>query len=253
MTDIPEAFDLQAYAVDVPEECVAQYPAGVREESRLMVLDRRTGRCSMATFRDIGRHLPPESLLVANNTRVVPARLQGRKEDSGGAVEFLLLTPLPVIRSVSKERNGQAEVEGLLKSSRATRPGQRIVFGESLVLTVSELLRYGRVRGSLTWRGELEDRLEEHGHVPLPPYIRRSDEGGDRDRYQTVYADRKKSGSVAAPTAGLHFSPELIRRAREAGSRVDGNKSLRGVWDLQPGQVQGRQAAPHAPGVLRGW
>ncbi len=217
MKDIPDAFDLQSYAVDVPEEYVAQYPAGVREESRLMVLDRDTGRCTLTTFRNIGAYLPPKSLLVANNTRVLPARLQGRKEDSGGAAEFLLLTPLPVIRSLSRENKGQAEVEGLLKSSRATRPGQRIVFGKSLVLTVSERLSYGRIRGGLTWQGDLEDRLEESGHVPLPPYIRRRDEGDDRDRYQTVYAHSKKSGSVAAPTAGLHFSQQLIRTLGEQG------------------------------------
>lgn len=217
---IPEQFRLSGYHFDLPEERIAQAPASLRDASRLMVLDRQTGAAQTALFSDILRYLPKDCLLVANNSRVVPARLTGRRS-SGGKVEFLLLTPPPLLetRELSPGRF-RARAEGLLRSSKKVGQGERVDLAPGLSLVLDERGPFGRCMVTLDWTGFLAEILQAHGQLPLPPYIRR--EAGptrpeDADRYQTCYADAAKAGSVAAPTAGLHFTPGLKEALTASG------------------------------------
>lgn len=219
MTPIPEEFNLQSYDFDLPESQIAQDPAERRGASRLLVLDRAGGGLRDCMFADIAELLPRDALMVVNNTKVLPARLIGRKE-SGGRAEFLLLTPLSLIEPQTGPDGGStAEAEGLLKASKGPRPGERLHF-DGLELLVLEKGEFGRSRVRLNWRGELADHFLKQGHIPLPPYIRREDKGEDRDRYQTVYSRDDKLGSVAAPTAGLHFTPEIMAALEARGIRT---------------------------------
>ncbi|GAB6113650.1 tRNA preQ1(34) S-adenosylmethionine ribosyltransferase-isomerase QueA [Desulfomicrobium salsuginis] len=219
MTTIPEEFNLQSYDFDLPESQIAQDPAERRGASRLLVLDRASGEVRDCMFADIAQLLPRDALLVVNNTKVLPARLIGRKE-SGGKAEFLLLTPLSLIEPEARTDGwSTAEVEGLLKASKGPRPGERLLF-DGVELLVLEKGEFGRSRVRLSWRGELADHFLRQGHIPLPPYIRREDTSADRDRYQTVYSREDKLGSVAAPTAGLHFTPGIMAALEERGIRT---------------------------------
>ncbi len=215
--DIPKDFDLQSYAYDLPRESIAQSPAQRRDGSRLMLLDRMSGRNSLHGFGELGSLLPEGALLVANNSRVVPARLSGRKQ-SGGKVELLLLTPLPLL--APRPFNGQrsaATCQCLLRSSKAVRVGESVFVEDCIEAVVVKRSEFGRCKVELRWSGDLRGIVERLGHVPLPPYIARPDGPEDMARYQTVYADAAKAGSVAAPTAGLHFTQELRQGLRERG------------------------------------
>lgn len=206
---IPEDFRLASYRYDLPGERIAQHPALRRDASRLMLLDRATGRAEARRFAELPGLLPPGALLVANNSRVVPARLFGQKP-SGGRVEFLLLTPPPLLEAEPVAGGQQtALARGLLRAAKAPRAGDEVRFGPDLRLRVVERGEFGQSAVRLFWRGALADILERRGHLPLPPYIRRPDSPADAERYQTVYADPAKAGSAAAPTAGLHFTPQL--------------------------------------------
>ena len=212
----PSAQDtlLSAYDYHLPEELIAQSPAPERDASRLLVLNRRKGSLEHAFFADLGRFLPPQSLLIANNVRVMPARLLGNRP-SGGKTEFLLLTPLAEITlRTSPERLNTAPVEGLLRPASRVRRGSVITFAANFTFTVEEIGEFGQTRGLLSWSGELEELLRAHGHWPLPPYIRRPDSPEDAERYQTTYADPARAGAVAAPTAGLHFTQSLREELR---------------------------------------
>lgn len=206
---VESAMKTSDFVYELPQELIAQTPVEPRDASRLLVLDRRTGEIAHRRFREIGEYLRPGDLLVANESRVIPARLFGRKIPSGGKVELLLLTR-------RDERSWEALVRG-----RRVRPGDRIglpdrgepapmeryrVFGEVLQDTPSggRLIRFTQ---------PLEPLLDELGVVPLPPYIHQP--LADAERYQTVYARIK--GSAAAPTAGLHFTPELIQALEKQG------------------------------------
>lgn len=209
--DIPEDFRLSSYTYDLPEERIAQAPSPRRDASRLLVLDRASGAMAIDTFASIVGRVPEGALLVANNSRVLPARVFGHKP-SGGRVEFLLLTPLPLLLEAAREdgRGGfAAQAEGLLRASKGPRPGEIVRFDEHFALDVLERGEFGRARVRLRWRGDLAGLFLRLGHYPLPPYIRRPDTPEDAKRYQTVYAAETKLGSVAAPTAGLHFTPEV--------------------------------------------
>lgn len=199
-------YDLNSYDYELEQELIAQHPRAERTESRLLVLDKKSGATKLSMFKALGEHLSPGSLLVANNTRVLPARLQGRKE-TGGRVEFLLLTPLPLIEPLEQRDGKTAKVECLLRASKRPRPGELILFPHGVSFKVLENSSMGRTRGLLFWTGELADYFIKNGRIPLPPYIQRQAEESDFDRYQTTYASQEKIGSVAAPTAGLHFSP----------------------------------------------
>jgi S-adenosylmethionine:tRNA ribosyltransferase-isomerase len=224
MSDVPPDFSLQSYSFELPEERIAQWPAPERGESRLMILPKSGGRPTVGRFGDILTRLPEGCLLVANNSRVVPARLLG-KRPGGGKVEFLLLTPLPLLagRKLHPLFPGWqwVEADGLFRPSRKIKIGEIISFSAELAVELLARGDYGRCRVTLSWQGDLLALLEKLGSPPLPPYIKRGkgDNGKalDRERYQTVYARMEKSGSVAAPTAGLHFTPALCEALRQSG------------------------------------
>lgn len=209
-------FDVEDYNYDLPPENIAQEPMARRDESRLLVMGQN-GDLSDQMFGDIVELLSPGDLLVVNDTKVFPARIKGTKE-TGGKIELFLLG-YPVAKEVDASDSGvgRAEAICLLKSSKRPKLGSRLLLGDNFTGEVQEYLESGKVRVSLLFQGNLEVLLGSCGQVPLPPYIRRDSgqEPSDRDRYQTVYA--KELGAVAAPTAGLHFTPELISDIKGKG------------------------------------
>lgn len=188
---------------ELPEELIAQHPVEPRDTSRLMLLDKVTGEVShRAHFYDIVDEVSDGDVLVFNDTKVIPARLYGHREGSGGKVEVLLLTPC-----------GENRWECLVKPGKKCPIGQVIVFDERLKGTVIDKTSFGGRIVEFACDGVFDDIIQEIGEMPLPPYIHEKLE--DKDRYQTVYADKK--GSAAAPTAGLHFTPELLEKLRAKG------------------------------------
>ena len=187
---------------DLPEELIAQTPLEKRDESRLMVLDRTTGAVTHKHFYDLPRLLRPGDCLVMNDSRVLPARLMGHRP-TGGAVEVLLLKDL-----------GGKRWECLCRPGKKMQVGQTVSFGDgSLTATVAEVREDGNRVVEFQYEGIFLEILERLGKMPLPPYIK--EELQDQERYQTVYS--RESGSAAAPTAGLHFTKELLQRIREKG------------------------------------
>ena len=215
-------FLLASYHFALPEENIAQHPLAQRDSSRLLVVDCPAGETRDHQFSDICDYLAPGDLLVVNNTRVFPARLLGRKETGGKAELLILQYPAPEPGDAGGGADGwqQAEVVGLVRSAKRPQPGGKLLFSENLFGTVRELLPDGKVRVVLHYRGDLAGLLEAHGQLPLPPYIHRGEGQSeeDRQRYQTVYAENP--GAVAAPTAGLHFTPELLARIQAQGARI---------------------------------
>lgn len=202
--------DVALFDFELPPGQIAQRPAVPRDSSRLLVLDRASGAIrAHAAVADLAGFLEAGDLLVFNNTRVFPARLLGRRDPSGGAVECLLLRRL----------DGECW-EALVHPGQKLKPGKRVVFeGQGLVLRGEVLERHfhGRRTVRLWTEGgvDVDEAVDAIGHIPLPPYIHRPDEREDRERYQTVFA--RDRGSVAAPTAGLHFTPELLDRLEARG------------------------------------
>lgn len=208
--DIPLDFRLDSYDFYLPPELVAQFPPADRGSSRLLVLEHKPGAMPInASFNKLADLLPPNSLLIANNSRVIHARLRG-KRPGGGKAEFLLLTPLPMIRASSQS----ARVKGLIRPQAKIRCGDLLDFG-SIRITIEDLGSFGSCQAEMEWEGDLERTLARIGYLPLPPYIKREPAQLDDRRYQTIYATA--SGSIAAPTAGLHFTPEIIASLHEAG------------------------------------
>ena len=190
----------------LPEERIAQTPLSDRTASRLLVLDKNTGEYKDENFRNIKEYLRPGDCLVLNDTRVIPARLYGNKKDSGGAIEFLLL-----------HRYCTDEWEVALKPGRKAKIGARFEFGGGkLCAQVLEILEGGNRRVKFTYDGLFENVLEELGEMPLPHYIKEKLQ--DKQRYQTVYS--KHDGSAAAPTAGLHFTNELLEEIKGMGVKL---------------------------------
>ena len=205
---------LSDFYFDLPKELIAQYPPVRRDQSRLMVLDRLSGRREHHGVAALPGLLEPGSLLVFNNSRVRKARLPGRAVSTGAEREFLLLEKLDTPGGASP--GAVPPGGGLLwrvMVRRARRPGSRYVFAGGVEAEI--VGEDGEFRVLRFDRPIDDDWLDRHGHIPLPPYIRRGDSGLDDERYQTVYAI--KTGSAAAPTAGLHFSPELLKSLGEAG------------------------------------
>lgn len=191
---------------DLPQELIAQTPLERRDGSRLMTLDKDTGAVGHAHFYDLPRYLRPGDCLVLNDSRVLPARLIGRRDPSGGAVEVLLLTD-----------KGDKVWECLVRPGRKLKPGARVVFGDGeLSAQIVEELPGGNRLVRFEYEGIFLEVLERLGKMPLPPYIKA--ELQDRERYQTVYS--REVGSAAAPTAGLHFTKELLRQVEEMGVKV---------------------------------
>lgn len=188
---------------DLPEELIAQDPLENRSDSRLMVLDKKTGAVSHHIFREIVNYLNPGDCLVINDTKVIPARLIGEKEGTGAKIEVLLL----------KRKTGDVW-ETLVKPGRKAKPGTRIRFGGGLLVgEVIDIVDEGNRLIKFEFEGIFEEILDQLGQMPLPPYI--THQLKDKDRYNTVYATH--SGSAAAPTAGLHFTPELLKTIEEKG------------------------------------
>ena len=200
---------LSAFDFDLPAELIAQTAPPVRDSGRLLHLDRSTGRRSHHHVRDLPDLLAPGDLLVVNDTRVFPARLLGRREPTGGVVECLLLSRLDAERW-----------SALMHPGQKLREGAKVVFerdGRGVRLEVLARHFHGRRTVRLTADGgdDVDNLIDAIGHTPLPPYIKRADEPGDRERYQTIYG--RVRGSVAAPTAGLHFTPALLDRLETRG------------------------------------
>ena len=217
---------LEEFDYDLPPELIAQRPLPRRDASRLMVLHRDDERIEHRTFPEIREYLRAGDGLVLNNTRVLPARLFGHKEGTGGRTEVLLLSPL-----------GDGVWEALLRPGRRMHPGTRLVLGD------------GRLHATVLGRGEdhtfrvrfdevadFRSRLEAIGEVPLPPYIRRKADEEDRERYQCVYAH--EDGAVAAPTAGLHFTPTVLENLRADGIEIVEITLHVGLGTFQPVQVE---------------
>ena len=193
----------QDFYYDLPQELIAQDPLEDRSSSRLLVLDKGTGETQHHTFREIVSYLEPEDCLVINDTKVIPARLIGEKEETGAKIEVLLL------------KRGQNDVwETLVKPGRKAKPGTRISFGAGLLKgEVTDVVEEGNRLIRFEYDGIFEEILDRLGQMPLPPYI--THQLKDKDRYNTVYAAHE--GSAAAPTAGLHFTPELLDEIRAKG------------------------------------
>ncbi|HHL39702.1 MAG TPA: tRNA preQ1(34) S-adenosylmethionine ribosyltransferase-isomerase QueA [Deltaproteobacteria bacterium] len=208
----PQDFDYR-----LPAELIAQRPAPERGASRLMVLDRRGARLFHRSFGDVGEWLRPGDVLVLNDTRVMPARLVGRKA-TGGRVELLVVEP---DAAKGGEGPGLRRWRCLVGSSRPVREGTVLFFGDRGDVLTARVLR-GRDAGGLRLvefeDGDVRAAMERVGRVPLPPYIRREPDGADAERYQTVFA--RNDGAVAAPTAGLHFTAEQIESLRAKGVEV---------------------------------
>ncbi len=191
---------------DLPEELIAQDPLLKRDESKLMVLDKNTGEITHRVFKDIRGYLKSGDCLVLNNTKVIPARLLGVKEDTGAGVEILLL-----------KRKSDDTWECIVRPGKKLRPGARVVFGEGLLKAeILEIAEEGNRLIRFKYEGIFEEILDRLGEMPLPPYI--THKLKDRDRYNTIYA--KFDGSAAAPTAGLHFTSELLKEISEAGVNI---------------------------------
>ena len=220
--DLPSQYNLDSYQYDLPEESIAQHPADHRDKSRLLAYDSVTGQITDQTFSDIIDYFQPGDLVVVNDTKVFPARLIGKKE-TGGRAEFLVLeypnTSISLLEKNSDYKS-QVEVVGLTKSSKRLKIGQKIVFSSSFYAEITGELPGGKMKAKLFFPGTIEQAFETHGQMPLPPYIRR-DNGADKQdkkRYQTVFA--AENGAIAAPTAGLHFSEELLQRIRAKGVTI---------------------------------
>ena len=193
---------------DLPEELIAQEPSPERDHSRLMTLNRKTGETGHHVFKDIADLLRPGDCLILNDSRVIPARLYGRKEKTGGHVEFVLL---------NQKRKDVWEV--ILRPGRIAKPGAVFIFGDGLLRAeILEILAGGDRLVQFGYEGNFFEILEKIGEMPLPHYIRHKPTPEDNERYQTVYA--KHPGSAAAPTAGLHFTPGLLETIRSKGVEI---------------------------------
>ncbi|HDK7168251.1 TPA: tRNA preQ1(34) S-adenosylmethionine ribosyltransferase-isomerase QueA [Clostridium botulinum] len=190
----------------LPEELIAQHPMEKRDEARLLVLDKKTGEIEDKIFKDILDYLTPNDCLVLNNTRVLPARLIGSKEETGGKMEFLLL-----------KRKEKDVWETLVKPGKRAQIGARFIFGNGQLK--AEVIAMGEEGSRIVkfyYEGIFEEILDQLGQMPLPPYIK--EKLDDKEMYQTVYS--KEEGSAAAPTAGLHFTEELLEKIKEKGVKL---------------------------------
>ena len=216
--------DLKDFNYDLPEELIAQDPLEDRSSSRLMVLHKDTGRIEHKIFRDIIDYLNPGDCLVINDTKVIPARLMGIKEDTGAAIEVLLL-----------KRNADDVWECLVKPGKKARTGARIVFGEGLLVgEIVDVIEDGNRMIKFHYEGIFEEILDKLGQMPLPPYITHKLQ--DKNRYQTVYA--KHEGSAAAPTAGLHFTEKLLDKIQAMGVKIARVTLHVGLGTFRPVKVE---------------
>ena len=216
--------DLHDFYYELPRELIAQDPLEDRSGSRLLVLNRSTGETEHHIFREIREYLRPGDCLVVNDTKVIPARLIGSREGTGAKIEVLLL-----------KRRADDVWETLVKPGKKARPGVRLCFGDGLLRgEVLEVVEDGNRLIRFTYEGIFEEILDRLGQMPLPPYI--THQLKDRNRYQTVYA--KHDGSAAAPTAGLHFTPELLDEIRKKGVQIAHVTLHVGLGTFRPVKVE---------------
>ena len=210
---------LEEFDYNLPEELIAQVPIAKRDESRLMVLHRDSKKVEHKTFKDIIDYLKPGDCLVRNNTKVIPARLYGKKE-TGANVEFVLLNQI------------EGDIwESIVRPGNKLKPGTKVEFGDGLLkATILDIMDGGTRKVEFEYEGIFNEILDEIGLMPLPPYIHESLK--EKDRYQTVYA--KYNGSAAAPTAGLHFTPELLKRIEEKGVKIANVTLHVGIGTFRP-------------------
>jgi len=211
----------------LPEELIAQDPLEDRSASRLLVLDKESGKIEHRMFRDIKAYLKPGDCLVINDTKVIPARLIGSKIGTDAKIEILLL-----------KRKENDIWETLVKPGKKAKPGTKISFGEGLLIgEVIDVVEEGNRLIQFSYQGIFEEILDQLGQMPLPPYITHQLE--DKNRYQTVYA--KHGGSAAAPTAGLHFTPELLKEIKESGVDIAHVTLHVGLGTFRPVKVENIQ------------
>lgn len=195
------------YHFELPNELIAQYPSQKRDESRLMHIDRSSGKIAHYIFKDIVNFFTQDDLLVINNTKVLPSRLFVEKANTGGKVELFLLRQLI----------GNTW-EALIKPAKKVRNVDSLVLEDCSF----QIERYNEESNSfqvrIDYAGDIDEFMKKHGHQPLPPYIKRADEESDKERYQTIYA--KEKGAVAAPTAGLHFTEEILKQIEAQGAKI---------------------------------
>lgn len=216
--------NVKDYDYDLPEELIAQDPLEDRSSSRLMVLDRQTGDVEHRHFTDILEYLHPGDCLVINNTKVIPARLFGVKEDTPAKIEVLLL-----------KRKENDIWETLVKPGKKAKPGTKLVFGDGLLTAeVVDVVEEGNRLIQFHYDGIFEEILDQLGQMPLPPYI--THQLKDKNRYQTVYA--KYDGSAAAPTAGLHFTKELLQKVKDMGVDIAEVTLHVGLGTFRPVKVE---------------
>lgn len=216
--------DVKDFYFDLPQELIAQDPLEDRSSSRLLVLNKETGEMEHRIFKDILSYLNPGDCLVLNNTKVIPARLYGVKEGTEAHIEILLL-----------KRRENDIWETLVKPGKKAKPGTKIIFGDGLLVgEVLEVVEEGNRLIQFSYEGIFEEILDKLGQMPLPPYI--THKLKDKNRYQTVYA--KYDGSAAAPTAGLHFTPELLKQIREKGVQIAEVTLHVGLGTFRPVKVE---------------
>ena len=216
--------DVKDFDYDLPEELIAQDPLEDRSSSRLMVLDKKTGEVSHHVFKEIVKYLRPGDCLVLNNTKVIPARLFGVKEGTMAKIEILLL-----------KRRQNDVWETLVKPGKKAKPGTRIIFGDGLLTgEVIDVVDDGNRLIQFSYEGIFEEILDKLGQMPLPPYI--THQLKDKNRYQTVYA--KHEGSAAAPTAGLHFTTELLEKIKAMGVNIARVTLHVGLGTFRPVKVE---------------
>lgn len=216
--------NVKDYDYDLPEELIAQDPLEDRSSSRLMVIDRQTGDVEHRHFTDILEYLHPGDCLVINNTKVIPARLFGVKEDTQAKIEVLLL-----------KRKENDIWETLVKPGKKAKPGTKLVFGDGLLTAeVVDVVEEGNRLIQFHYDGIFEEILDQLGQMPLPPYI--THQLKDKNRYQTVYA--KYDGSAAAPTAGLHFTKELLQKVKDMGVDIAEVTLHVGLGTFRPVKVE---------------
>lgn len=216
--------NVKDFYYELPQELIAQDPLEDRSSSRLLVLNKENGEMEHTDFKHIINYLNPEDCLVLNNTKVIPARLFGEKEGTQAKIEILLL-----------KRKENDVWETLVKPGKKAKPGTKIIFGQGLLVgEVLEVVEDGNRLIQFSYEGIFEEILDKLGQMPLPPYI--THQLKDKNRYQTVYA--KHEGSAAAPTAGLHFTPELLEQIRVKGIRIAEVTLHVGLGTFRPVKVE---------------
>ena len=219
--------DVKDFYYDLPQELIAQDPLLDRSSSRLLVLGKEDGSIRHEVFRNITQYLKPDDCLVINNTKVIPARLFGEREGTGATIEILLL-----------KRKENDVWETLVKPGKKAKPGTKIIFGDGLLTgEVVDVVEDGNRLIQFRYEGIFEEILDQLGQMPLPPYITHTLQ--DKNRYQTVYA--KYDGSAAAPTAGLHFTPELLDAIRAMGVKIAEVTLHVGLGTFRPVKVENVQ------------